>query len=73
MSKPTGKELRTRIEAVYLAYNDRPNAVGALRWFAWKSRVTPQTVSRWVLSQGPISGPALALLEELERNINGKQ
>lgn len=70
MKQVTGSQtLRDRIEAVYLAFNDQPEARGALTWFAWKAKVIPGTVSRWVTGQSPISGPALALLEELERSI----
>lgn len=63
-------ELRERIERVYVQITGGSNgkipARGALSWFAERAKVPQKTVGRWVRGVHPISGPALALLEELE-------
>lgn len=59
--------LRQRIEAVYMAIGRRDNAHGALSWFARQAHVEPKTVSRWVNGRTDVAGPAIGLLEALER------
>lgn len=56
-----------RIEAVYVVLEGRRSKRGARAWFARQARVRPYTVSRWLSGQRAFHGPALALLEELER------
>ena len=59
--------LRTRIEEVYIARTGASSGHGALSWFARQAKVDRVTVSRWVAGERDPVGPALALLECLER------
>lgn len=77
----TADEFRERVENVYLELCppeeragekvpwETPEAWGAIRWFARRAKVVPSTAERWVAGDRSIPGPALALLEELERQI----
>jgi hypothetical protein len=59
-------DLATRIERVYRLLEPRPKARGSKAWFARAAHSHPTTVSRW-LAAGELDGPALGLLEEMER------
>lgn len=63
----SSEEVRSRIERVYQELEGADGPRGALSWFADRARVEFKTVSRWARGVHPMPGPALALLEELER------
>lgn len=60
-------EIATRIECVYMALEGAEDPRGARAWFARRAHSHPTTVSRWL--SGELSGPALGLLEEMERRV----
>lgn len=62
--------LRRRIEEVYRQHTGASSGHGALTWFAEQANVQRETVSRWVAGEREPVGPALALLDCLEREAS---
>lgn len=60
-------QIRRRIEEVYVTLQDEDSTHGALAWFARRAHVAPRTVTRWVKGDRDPVGPAIGLLEALER------
>lgn len=60
-------ELRARIERVYMATTMESDPHGALSWFARRANLTPDAVMKWCRGVRTPSGPAIALLELLEK------
>lgn len=65
--------MRVRIEDTFKELTGAETERGALAWFARRAHVVPYTVSRWVGGQVSPPGPAVGLLEELERQAERKR
>lgn len=65
--KEPSDDTAERIERVYMAIERTDDPRGARAWFARRAHSHPTTVSRWLA--GGLSGPALGLLEEMERRV----
>lgn len=61
---------KRRIEELYQEVTKAPSGHGARVWFARNAHVTARTVERWCNGDRPVSGPAIGLLEALEREAN---